>query len=156
MNLKQITFIFENCDSIKIEGIYIGDFLIDDITTSIRRISINSIDRIDIANTVAIEIHKDANKERYEFDLNDDSDFRQMTFDRFKEYGDITSIQFELEDNHIGKGQSLCTKYYYYVNWTGDSKYTNAAQKTYVDPCGNLYIVIADGKGIEDFFNPSP
>lgn len=29
MNLKQITFIFENCDSITIEGTYIGAFLVD-------------------------------------------------------------------------------------------------------------------------------
>ncbi len=156
MNLKQITFIFENCDSITIEGTYIGAFLVDDIKTSIRRTSINSIHRMDTAYTVVVEILKEANKEFYDFDLYDEDDFRRMTFDRLMEYGNIASIQFELEENPAGTGQSPCTEYYYYVNWTGDSKYTNAAQKTYVNPCGNLYIVIADGKEIEDFLNPFP
>lgn len=156
MNLKQITFVFENCDSIKIEGTYIGDFLVDDIKTSIRRTSINAIHRMDTANTVVIEILKEANKECSDFDQYDVDNSRQMTFDRFMKYGDITGIQFELEENPIGTEQSPCTKYYYYVNWTGDSKYTNDAQKTCVSPCGNLYIVIADGKEIEDFFNSFP
>lgn len=64
MKLKYIEFVFENCDSIKIEGKYIGDFLVDNLETSIKRIACNSIDKIDVANTIAIEIHKDANKER--------------------------------------------------------------------------------------------
>ena len=67
MKLTYIEFVFENCDSIKIEGKYIGDFLVDNLTTSIKRIACNSIEKMDVANTVAIEIHKDANKERYSF-----------------------------------------------------------------------------------------
>lgn len=154
MKLKYIEFVFENCDSIKIEGKYIGDFLVDNLKTSIKRIACNSIEKIDVANTVAIEIHKDANKERYQFDQEHIENFKQMTFDRFKEYGDITSIQFELEENYVEEGQVTCREYYdYYVDWTGDSEYTNEAQKTYLSKEGNLYIVIADGTDIEEFFD---
>lgn len=42
---------------------------------------------------------------------------------------------------------------YYYVDWTGDSEYTNNAQKTYLSKEGNLYIVIAEGADIEDFYD---
>ena len=154
MKLKYIEFVFENCDSIKIEGKYIGDFLVDNLETSIKRIACNSIDKIDVANTIAIEIHKDANKERYQFDQDHIENFKQMTFDRFKEYGDITSIQFELEEDYVEEGQVPCREYYdYYVDWTGDSEYTNEAQKTYLSKEGNLYIVIADGADIEEFFD---
>lgn len=154
MKLKYIEFVLENCDRIKIEGKYIGDFLIDNLKISIKRIACNSIDKIDVANTIAIEIHKDANKERYQFAQDHIENFKQMTFDRFKAYDDITSIQFELEENYVEEGQVPCREFYnYYVDWTGDSEYTNEAQKTYLSKEGNLYIVIANGAGIEDFFD---
>lgn len=153
MKLKYIEFVFENCDYIKIEGKYIGDFLVDNLSTSVKRIACNSIDNVNIANIIAIEIHKDANKGRYQFDQEDSDDFQQMIFDRLTKYNDITSIQFELEETYIEEGQAPCIKHYdYYVDWTGDSEYTNEAQKTYLSKMGNLYIVIADGKKIEDFF----
>lgn len=154
MKLKYIEFVFENVDSIKIEGKYIGNFLVADLETSIKRIACNSIDKIDVANTVAIEIHKDANKERYQFDQTHIEDFKQMSFDRIKNCDDITSIQFELEEDYVEEGQVPCVEHYdYYVNWTGDSEYANEAQKTYLSKDGNLYIVIADGKKLDDFFD---
>lgn len=154
MKLKYIELVFENVDSIKIEGKYIGDFLVADLETSIKRIACNSIDKIDVANTVAIEIHKDANKERYQFDQTHTEDFKQMSFDRIKNCDDITSIQFELEEDYVEEGQVSCVEHYdYYVNWTGDSEYVNEAQKTYLSKDGNLYIVIADGKKLDDFFD---
>ena len=54
MKLKNITFIFENCDSITIDGKYIGYFLVDDMHTSIERIACNVIERMDTADTFAI------------------------------------------------------------------------------------------------------
>lgn len=153
MKLKSITFILENCDYITIDGKYIGDFLVEDIHTSIRRIACNSIEKVVSANTIAIEIHKDANKIRKQFagisDLPDS--FAQMTFDTLKCYNDITQIEFELvdEDELDVSGEV----YNYYTDWTGNSDYVNEAQKSYISKDGNLYIVIADGKQIEDFFD---
>lgn len=154
LKLKHITFIFENCDSITIEGKYIGDFLIDDLETFIHRTACNSIERVDAANTVAIEIHKDANKERYAFGQDNTDDLKQMTFDRFKEYADITAVQFELEENYIEDEKAARTEHYdYYVDWVGESDYENEAQKTYLSKTGNLYIVIANEKRLDDFFD---
>lgn len=154
MKLKYIELYFENIDSIKIEGKYIGYFLVDDLKTSIQRIACNSIDKMDIANMFAIEIHKDANKERYQFDQVYTEKFKQMTFDRIKKHADITSIEFELEEDYVAEGQISCVEHYsYYVHWTGDSEYTNEAQKTYLSKDGNLYIVIADKQEISDIFD---
>lgn len=154
MKLKNVTLVFENCDSIMIDGKYIGEFLVDDIHTSIERIACNAIERIDSADTFAIEIHKDANKERFQFDQTHIEDFKQMTFDRLRGYRDITSIQIELIEDYVEEGQVPKEEYYdYYVKWTGESDYTNESQVNYVSDCGNFYIVIAEGKKIEDFFD---
>lgn len=153
MKLKYIEFTFENCDAIRIDGEYIGAFLVEDIKTSIERIACNSIDKIDVAKTVAIEILKAANKERYQFGLIQDEELRQMTFDRFRKWDDITNIQFELTEDLVKNTKPPYIEHYnYYVDWTGDSEYTNEAQKTCIDDDGNLCILIADGKKIEDIF----
>lgn len=156
MKLKYITFCFENCDRITIDGKYIGDFVVKDIKTEIRRITTNAIDRIDIADTFAIEIHKDANKERYQFGQIDKPNWKQMTFDRLVKYSDITSIEFELYDDCTTETEeeNVYTEYYFYwVDWTSDSDEINDAQSNYVSKDGHLYIVISADKTIEDFFD---
>lgn len=153
MKLRNITFIFENCDSITIDGKYVGHFLVDDIKTSIERIACNAIDRMDVCHTFAIEIHKDANKERYAFDQTHIERFKEMTFDRFKEYGDITHIQFELYDAYAEEGEEVRVEHYdYYIHWTGKSEYTNESQKVYISNSGSLYIAIGE-KPFEDYFD---
>lgn len=154
MKLKNITLCFENCDYITIDGKYIGDLMVDDLRSCFRKIGSNGISKIETANTFAIEIHKEANKERYEFEQMDIEDFRQMTFDRLMEYKNITSIKFEMEEQYVKEGQvPKVDSYDYWVNWVGDSDNFNEAQTNYISKEGNLYIVIAEGKGIEDFFD---
>ena len=148
MKLKSITFTFENCDMITIDGKYIGNFLVDEIKTSIQRVACNAIMKMDIAKVIAIEIHKDANKSTHAFGR------KRMTFDRFLEYDDITSIEFELAEQYVDEGQEPITEHYdYFVNWVGDSDMENDAQHSYVSKDNNLYIVISDGKNVEDYFD---
>ena len=151
MKLKEITFVLENCDLITIDGKYIGDFIVEDIHTAIRRIACNSIVKMEIANVVAIEIHKDANKERYEFGV---AERPQMTFDRLSAYSDITEIEFVLFDDCTNDGvASHVERYNYYVPWDSLDDQINKDQKNYISKDGNLYIVIAESKGIEDYFD---
>lgn len=152
MKLKYITFIFENCDSITIEGKYIGDFIVDNIQTSIRRIACNTIRRIDTANVFAIEIHKDANKERYQHNQTNLEEFKQMTFDRFTTWQDITYIEFELEDDLHEEGNQT-QLHAYSLDWFGPDDTNNLSQKTYISKLGHLYIVVADNKRLCDFFD---
>lgn len=151
MRLKNIEFIFENCEVINIDGKYIGDFLIDDITTSIMRTACNCIQKCDIAHTIAIEIHKDANKEHYILGQTHIAEFKQTVFDRLSACDDITSIEFTLEEWCNGKLKD--TTYSYYVDWTGDSEYSNEAQVTYQSKAGHLYILIKDKARFDDYFD---
>ena len=148
MKLKNITFTFENCDRITINGKYIGDFLVDEIKTSIQRVASNAIMKFDIAYEFAIEIHKDANKERSSFDFWDHNDDKHMIFDRFSKWADITRIDFVLEGSDGSE-----TDYSYTTNWVGDSDMENDAQHSYVSKDNNLYIVISDSKNVEDYFD---
>lgn len=151
MKIKNIDFIFENCDVISIDGKYIGNFLVDDIFTSIQRVACNSIEEITVTHTIAIEIHKDANKERYEFNQSQIEDFKQMTFDRFTNYNDITAVEFTLEEVYENIGKDY--KYHYYVDWVGDSDYTNDAQVSYRSDLGHLYICIKKDGSLSDYFD---
>ena len=156
MKLKYITFGLENCDQITIEGKYVGDFVVQDIKTEIKRTACNAIDRIDSVDTFAVEIHKDVNKERYQFNQTDYEDWKQMTFDRLNQYHDITSIEFELYDDYATEtdNETHCTEHYFYwVVWSGESDETNDAQSNYVSKDGNLYIVISKDKTVEDFYD---
>lgn len=149
MKLNSIEFIFENCDCIEISGAYVGDFIVDDIVTSIQRIACNSIEEMQTAKTIAMEIHKDANKPRYEFEQEQINSFRQMTFDRFTAYNDVTAIEFELFNEHTNE----LKHFHYYVDWCGDSDYENSAQSVYISKQGNLYLVIKDGMNVLNMFD---
>lgn len=147
--LKKIEFTFENCDSITIDGKYVGEFLVDDLHTYFTRIASNCIGKAEVVNTFVIEINKGANKERYAFG---EWDLKEMVFDRIA-YNDITQISFVLEEQYVDKGKTpYFESYHYTINWIGD-EYINEAQTSYVSKDGNLYIVIAKDKGVEDFFD---
>ena len=134
----------------KIDGKYIGYIIADDIKTCIKRNGCNAVNKLDFANTVAIEIHKDANKERYAFGI-EDIDFKEHVFDRLRKYEDIVDVQIELYDDYEENGE--VSVYRYLVDWTSESDFENPAQKTYLSKCGNLYIVISGEKDITDFFD---
>lgn len=154
MKLKNITLIFENCDYITIDGKYIGSLLVDDLHTCFRRIACNAIEKVETTNTFAIEIHRDANKDRYQFGQSDIPYFKQKTFDRIEEYDDITSIAFELVEAYVEDGEIPRVEHYeYYVDWVGESEYENEAQTSYISSDGNMYLVIAKDKEIEDLFD---
>lgn len=151
MRLKNIRFIFENCDVITIDGKYIGNFLIDDIRTTIGRSAVNFIGKMETAYTIVIEIHKDANKERHALGL---PELNQLTFDRFTKWNDITAVEFELEEQYVEDGQAPKVEYYhYYTNWVGDNEYENDAQSAYISENGDLYLVIDKNKQIRDYFD---
>jgi len=154
MKLKSIEFILENCDSIVVDGKYIGYFDVSDIKSSISRIACNSIARMDVANTVVIETHNDANKKRHLFECDEFEE--ESTFDRLCA-GDVTRIMFDLIDEFppVDSREQKIEHYDYYVDWVGcnDDDSENKAQTTYVSDLGNLYLVISKEKSVEDFFN---
>ena len=153
--LKEITFTFENCDCVTIDGKYICDFAVSGIRKTIKRIACNAINEYDYCKNFFIEISKGA------------KDIGTMTGETFftRRFDDITSINFTLEDDiyddiydeNTDKYIGITTKDYdYAVDWkdissTNASICENANQKTYLSDCGNLYILISKKKTMEDY-----
>ncbi|MBQ8780697.1 MAG: hypothetical protein IJZ72_03365 [Oscillospiraceae bacterium] len=143
MKLKYIAFEFENCDGLTIEGKHIDDLRIDDIKTSFASYASGTVCKTEKAGVFAAEINKAADVIRYQFDDTGIEDLKQYTFQRLK-CRDIVCIAFETEDDN--------TKYSYDVKWSDDD-FINGFQKSYISDNGNMYIVIDEHKGIEDYFN---
>ena len=147
MKLKEITFHFENCDWVTIDGKYVGAFWADNIVKRVQRTACNSIDVMEIIETFAIEIFSDANVKRCQFGV---TEIEQNTFERFIRYDDITSIEFILIDEY--SEHKTEKQFAYYVKWNGDD-FINNAQKSYLSKLGNLYIVISDNESVFDLFD---
>ena len=146
MRLKYIELTLENCEVVTIDGKYIGDFLVDDISTSISRLACNWVDKVDWAGLVAIEIHKDADKNLY-----------PPIFTRLTTWNDITHIDICLE-NDVEEDSATSQTYSYAIDWDDSNDGENKNQESYISDLGNLYIYInskksSNNKGIFDFFD---
>ena len=146
MRIKYIELTLENCEVVTIDGKYIGDFLVDDISTSISRLACNWVGKVDWAGLVAIEIHKDADKELY-----------HPIFSRLTTWNDITHIDICLE-NDVEEDSATSQTYSYAIDWDDSNDGENKNQESYISDLGNLYIYInskksANNKGIFDFFD---
>ncbi|MCM1324381.1 MAG: hypothetical protein NC218_09480 [Acetobacter sp.] len=148
MNLKSITFGFENCESITIDGKYVCQFLVDDIHAYFARIACNAITKVDIADTFVIEIAAMADKPYKAFGQLDPTTSK---FKRFLAYNDITSIDFTLYNDYGDEPNE--ETYSYWLGWKGDCEEINEAQTTYLSDLGNLYIVVSKDKTFDDYFN---
>ena len=59
--LISVTFFFENCEMFSIDGGYFGNFYVGDISTSYQRVAVNSIQEMNTANTIVMEIFSEGN-----------------------------------------------------------------------------------------------
>lgn len=135
--IRDITFVFENCEVITLNGEYIEDFYIKDIRKEYRRIAINAFDKFDMAHYVEISLGKEANIMYAPFNIEAD---KRAVFDRIMAYNDITSIEFTFE--HIEKGVKIIENEEVVVAWLGESEYTNEAQTSHIDNKGTLHLLI--------------
>ena len=148
MLIKELTFIFENCEEMTIDGRYIGDFWMKDLTTEISRIACNHVGPMDICRDFFVELHKDANKpyRGFGFDLG----YYETTFSRLRNYNDITQVEVTLYDQYSDHPEETETKKHYFLDWMDDDKSENPAQTNYLAATGWLYIRVKDG---EDAFS---
>lgn len=151
MVLDKITFAFENCDSLTIDGKYIGEFDVEDIRTTINRVACNAIMKMECTHTFFVEVHKDANGKYYEFEQ-EDTHFEQEKFKRLL-MNDIAAIEFDLVDERVEEGKEPRREHYdYYVEWTGGD-YVNASSHSFISDLGHLYIFIGSEEKYNDFVN---
>jgi hypothetical protein len=141
MTLEYIEFVFENCESFRISGRYVGDFVCSGIGTSVKRIAVNSISLINTCDFFAIEISKEGD-ERFYDSFGEESICSK--FAKLKYWNDIVSIEFKLDDN----------SFQYYVPWEDEypGARINLLQTAMISDCGNLYIIITGDEKKRNFF----
>ena len=148
--LLELKFQLENCDWITIPGKYIGSFCVTDIKKYISRLDINYIGEYDVAESIFIEIHRDANTFHKQF--GEIQNYGHTKFKRLMEWNDITGIEFSIETS-CENGLVTKNDYSYTVDWCEMDDFNNQYQKTYLSPLGHLYVVISATKDIFDVFD---
>ncbi|MCM3109886.1 hypothetical protein [Lederbergia lenta] len=144
MELKQVNLILENCEVLEIDRKYIGYFHIGNIKTSINRNACNSISKDIVCEDFTIEINRSfKDEELMQYTFGDLSEKRNP-IERLLRYPDITALEIVYQDD---------SKEYIYVDWQVEDGDTNKNQKNLINNFGDLYIVISENKGIEDFYN---
>jgi len=155
MIVKTLEFTLENCEAITIPGYYVGDLYIEDIKTTIRRIACDAVAKYEYCENFAVEIHADANKQKYRpFGTTPSGQEPKTIFERLAEYDDITCVDIVLTNNEFWEEdfEEETGKYTIWTKWVGDSEYENKAQKSIVTDDGHLYLVISKDETIGDFF----
>lgn len=148
--LLELKFQLENCDRITIPGKYIGSFCVTDIKKCISRQASNYIGEYDVAESIIIEIHKDANTFHKQF--GEIQNYGHTKFKRLMEWNDITGIEFSIETS-LENELVTKTDYSYTVDWCEKDDFNNQYQKTFLSPLGHLYVVISATKDIFDVFD---
>ena len=138
--LKYFTFEFDNFDEHTIEGKYMDYLRIEDIEKRFVSYDPGTLCREEFVGSFAVEVNSKANTVHH----NPNADNREYFPFKWLSYGDIAYISFELEDDD--------RKYRFPVSWS-DTPSVNEFQKSYISKHGNMYIVIDEHKGIEDYFN---
>ncbi|MFI2856883.1 hypothetical protein ACH6EH_07055 [Paenibacillus sp. JSM ZJ436] len=136
--VKYVEFILENCECLRVDGQFIGNFAIDDIKKSIMK-HYNSIIYQDTCSLFAIAINRNANRDYQVFGIEVE---HQNLFKRLSE-GDICSARIVYSDESLDEVN---------VDWIGESDYHNEAQDSYVSKNGDLYIVINKDSNVEKYF----
>lgn len=132
MELKYITFEFDNFDRLTIEGKHVDYMRIDNIRTSFTVYEPGDVSKIETAGFFEAVINKNANTIRYQYDDTSKEELKHYTFERLK-CRDITNIKFEISGDD--------KKYSYAIKWFDDSSF-NKYEESFVDKVGNMYILI--------------
>lgn len=127
MKLSYVELLFTDGFGAHIRGDHVGDTYIYDIAPGFFGAA-GELEPVNYAGSVAIEIHKNANNERDDDELD--------LFSRICAYNDITDIRFQFENDRTIHSFKVDTHF----------------QKTYISSLGHLYIVISP-RGLSNFFD---
>lgn len=143
-HIKEIEFVFENCEVISFKPEELGEFHIGNIKECINRVACNSIAKSKVADDIAIEIFKKAQFKPSVMESGKNID----CFKRISDFHDITHFNLMYTDN---------TEDYISVVWEEDEKNDdiNLLQKSMLSDLGNLYIIISSDKtkDVKDYFD---
>ena len=138
-NIESIILHCENCESIEIEGRYIGEIFISGIQENIRRHG-NAIRNYKSCKDFVLEIHRDANKKYKTFGMISDD----VLFTRIINTRDIVSITIKYDDKSIDDDIHVPYK-------EEDTFLSNEYQKVYKSGPNHLYIVCSKDNLIDTY-----
>lgn len=142
-DIKEIEFVFENCEIIRFKPEELGEFHIGKIRESIDRVALNSIATSREADDIAIEIFKKAQFKPSVMDSGENKDY----FKRIAAFHDITHFNLIYADD---------TEDYIGVVWEdSNNDEVNAYQREMYSELGNFYIIISSDKtkDFKDYFD---
>ena len=141
--VKEIVLVLENCEYINIPTKHLGNIIIEDIDISVRRNAINSIDKLQTASSIYLDIIKpEIIKTLGLFDEDDEESL--SCSQRLIQHEDITSVEVVYEDD---------SKEGYFVDWNWDNEYINSYQDTQLSKNGNLHVLIDRKKKLKEFLD---
>ena len=140
--IQEFEFIFENCESFKMDRKYIGGCYIDHITSYIGRNALNDLSEKIECGEVFFEFAHEGN-ELYSCWGGDG----QYKFDRFKAWNDITAINVIYKDG---------TEKYILTPWEDveGSDVVNKYQSSAIAKNGDMFLLISITKDVLDVINP--
>ncbi len=148
--MRNISFIklhFENCDSISIDGKYIGSLIISGIRRDISRIvSKKALDRL-TAERIVIEFHAEANEKYNEFGLEKGNKVKK--FDRIRKGMDIVSVEV-FYDKFSESGLLKLKSEEFFTTWSGDG-HANQLQKAEITEHGDLVLMISKNESLSNW-----
>lgn len=141
-NIESIILHCENCESIEIEGRYIGELEIRGLKDVIKRHG-SGIKNYRTCEDFVLEIHRDADKKYKSFGIISD----EVLFNRLMNTRDIVSITIKYNDGTID--DDIYIPYNEEENTFSMNKY----QHVYYSIPHHLYIVCSKENKISDYFD---
>lgn len=139
MTLNEITFTFENCESLTVDGKYIFNLNCEGFNEEIHSTGkpygvyyTKNIAKFSVG--ILAEAGYDSNTEYYSLNNNKDKD----KLLRLKECKDLVAVTLNLTDDGHNSSFSDC----YYVDWSGDSSYINESLKVNINDRGDVYVIV--------------
>lgn len=135
-NINSIMITFENCESINVDGKYIGNFYITNITRNIYKAGSIFMNQRK-CETFFIELLPEVDK------LKDDGLFEEYTsvFNRIQRH-DIVDITLCYTDG---------TNEQFYVDWNENDDYINSYQSDYISRNNCMYIAVNKDNTVFDY-----
>lgn len=140
-NIESIILYCENCESIEIEGRYIGEILVLGMKENIKRHG-NALRQYRRCEDFVLEIHKDANKKYKTFGMISDD----VLFDRISNVPDIVSITIKYDDGTMDDNIYVPYK-------EQDTFLVNKYQNVYCSDVNHLYVICSKESLVGDYFD---
>lgn len=143
LELKYVDLILENCEVVKVDRKFIGDFHLGEINTSISRNASNSISKKVSCEEFIIQINRDMNKEEHNQYTFSQIDQKTNPIKRLMKFQDITAVEITYKDD---------SSEIIYIKWHLEDENNNRFQKSKLNNFGDLYIVISENQEFEDVY----